>query len=188
MSYSLCIATAFVAIASVFGGNGDGLFVTPSTLLCRTRVYFTISSIQALGVALSLTASGGHDFPAVSSLTPVKEVLARSGVASYFPEGLPEIDGYGSDLLYWSDGRSFVLVGRGADKKPDKDYNALLSGDALDPKLIYERLCKQKSNDPSADVTMVSDMWCNAPDPKRVCADSHPLGGSSGDESGMSKR
>ena len=92
--------------------------------------------------------------PRASGLEPYRlldSVLPESDVHRF-----PTSDLDGRDLLYWSDGKGYVVIAVGSDGKADMDYPEILSV----PGSHAKALCRGESGDPASDVIFWNGQLC----------------------------
>lgn len=98
----------------------DGRFVQ-RPFSGQDPAFITINAMNRIFVAAAAFAVDNNRFPGdTSDFVPVAELA--SDLVPVFAAEVPDQDGWGKPLLYFSNGASFVLASFGADAEPDRTY------------------------------------------------------------------
>ena len=101
------------------------------TGLRTSRLKKTMADIRSLGEATEVYMVDTGYFPAIpgGGLAPVSSTLCNFIVPEYIRE-CTEADGWGRPILYWSDGRRYVIVSAGPNGTVDKDWVSIARQDS----------------------------------------------------------
>lgn len=119
------LATAVVLMAATAGGAA-GASNPANDEEIRSDVADTFLHMRILAAVLETEAAEAHPFPGpTEGLVPAASLRTHIGPRHQSHLG-SALDAWGNPLLYWSDGRHYLLLSLGSDGEPQFDYSGAI--------------------------------------------------------------